>query len=66
MVREKTKLVLFHNQAVDGQQLAYLGDVLGWIFGCKEFVPVRKVFVLEVYVCPVVDNVSFQVQELTH
>ena len=66
MVREMTKLVLVHSQAADSQQLAYLGDVLGWTFGSEEFVPVCKVFVLEVYVCPVADNVSFQVQELMH
>jgi len=29
VVCEKTKLVLVHSQAVDSQQLAYLGDVLG-------------------------------------
>jgi len=66
VVCEKTKLALVHSQAVDSQQLAYLGDVLGWTFGSKEFVLVCEVLVLEVYVCPVVDNVSFQVQELMH
>ena len=64
MVREMTKLVLVHSQAADRQQLAYLGETLWSQFGSKEFVLVYEV--LEVYVCPVVDNVSFQVQELMH
>ena len=42
----------------------YLGETLWSQFGSKEFVLVYEV--LEVYVCPVVDNVSFQVQELMH